>query len=39
MLSNNAMSQFNATQDNAAEARDAQREADVNKFNAQLVHR
>ena len=31
------MSQFNATQDNAAAARDAQRQADVNKFNAQLV--
>tara|TARA_R110002167_G_scaffold98562_1_gene259140 strand:- start:7991 stop:8506 length:516 start_codon:yes stop_codon:yes gene_type:complete len=31
------MSQFNATQQNAAEARDAQRQSDVNKFNAQLV--
>tara|TARA_R110001599_G_scaffold171209_1_gene361768 strand:- start:118 stop:618 length:501 start_codon:yes stop_codon:yes gene_type:complete len=31
------MSQFNATQQNAAEARDAQRTADVSKFNAQLV--
>jgi len=33
----NAMEQFNATQDNAAAARDAQRQADLNKFNAQLV--
>jgi len=31
------MEQFNATQNNAAAARDSQREADLNKFNAQLV--
>ena len=31
------MEQFNATQQNAATARDSQREADVNKFNTQLA--
>ena len=32
----NAVKQFNTTQVNAAEARDTQRQADVNKFNTQL---
>jgi hypothetical protein len=34
---NDAMAQFNAVQANQAEARRAQRETDVNKFNAQLA--
>ena len=34
---NDAMSQFNATQENAAEARRVGIEADIDKFNAQLV--
>ena len=34
---NDAMQQFNAVQANQAEARRAQRETDVNKFNAQLA--
>ena len=33
----NAMKQFNAAAENAAEARDANRTADMNKFNAQLL--
>jgi len=33
----NSMEQFNATQTNAAAARDAQRDADVEKFNTQLA--
>ena len=35
----NAVAQFNVTQTNAAEARDTQRQADVEKFNAQLKHK
>jgi hypothetical protein len=33
----NAIEQFNTTQFNAAEARDSQRQADLNKFNTQLA--